>query len=129
MDELARVRARFKAMMAEKRAKQVPPVSPPPRYDEVYFRGTAWLDALAAGESEPAALAPEAAPQRPRRLSRRRKAILRRWFWFDRLSKEEWAERWDEFTRILALGDFPPGRPFRRKRTASRYRPSDRWKR
>jgi len=126
MDELTRVRARVQAMLAEKRAKQVPPVSPSPRYDEVYFRGTAWLNALAAGELEPAEPAPP--PQRPRRLSRRRKAILRRLFWFDRLPKDEWARLWAEYTRLLGLGLSPQGRPFRRKRTAARYRTSGRWK-
>jgi hypothetical protein len=39
-----RIRARLKAKAEERAAR--PPVSPAPRYDELYFRGTAWLDSL-----------------------------------------------------------------------------------
>jgi hypothetical protein len=45
----ARIRAlkpKLRSKLAANRAarRRIPPVSPPPRYDEVYFQGTAWLD-------------------------------------------------------------------------------------
>jgi hypothetical protein len=40
------LKPKLKRKLAAKRAagRRIPPVSPPPRYDEVYFRGTARLD-------------------------------------------------------------------------------------
>jgi len=40
------LKPKLRRKLAAKRAarRRIPPVSPPPRYDEVYFRGTAWLD-------------------------------------------------------------------------------------
>jgi len=47
-DELRRkIRERAEAM----RQQMIPP-TPPPRYDEVFFAGTAWLDRIARGEEE-----------------------------------------------------------------------------
>lgn len=47
----ARIRAlkpRLKRKLAARRAarRRIPPISPAPRYDEVYFRGLEWLDRL-----------------------------------------------------------------------------------
>ncbi len=56
--KLEELRARIQQRLQElrKRPKALPP-NPPPRYDEVFFRGTQWLDELAAGpdlhEEEP----------------------------------------------------------------------------
>ena len=47
-DELRR---KLRAYFEENRKRQVQP-DPPPRYDEVYFEGTAWLDRMARGEEE-----------------------------------------------------------------------------
>jgi hypothetical protein len=41
-----RIQERFREL--REKPKRVPP-NPPPRYDEVFFRGTQWLDKLAAG--------------------------------------------------------------------------------
>ena len=41
------LRLRIQERFREK-PKRVPP-NPPPRYDEVFFRGTQWLEELAAG--------------------------------------------------------------------------------
>ena len=40
------LKPKLRSKLAAKRAARhrIPPVSPPPRYGEVYFRGTAWLD-------------------------------------------------------------------------------------
>jgi hypothetical protein len=47
-DELRRkIRERSEAL----RKQMVPPM-PPPRYDEVFFAETAWLDRIARGEEE-----------------------------------------------------------------------------
>lgn len=41
----AELRRRFQAHLAElRRARRLVPPDPPPRYDEVFFRGLAWLD-------------------------------------------------------------------------------------
>ena len=45
------LRRRLRAYVEEKRKRHVQP-DPPPRYDEVYFEGTAWLDRMARGEVE-----------------------------------------------------------------------------
>jgi len=57
--KVEKLRARFQEGLRELRARPtaVPP-DPPPRYDEIFFRGTEWLDQLAAGldldeEAEP----------------------------------------------------------------------------
>lgn len=42
----AKVRARLDAKAQERAAR--PPLSPAPRYDEVYFRGIEWLDSLSS---------------------------------------------------------------------------------
>lgn len=52
---LARIQTRLKER--RERPQRIPP-NPPPRYDEVFFRGAQWLDELAAGpdlheEAEP----------------------------------------------------------------------------
>lgn len=44
----ARLTEALDAAIAERKARV--PASPPPRYDEVYHEGTAWLDAMARGE-------------------------------------------------------------------------------
>ena len=45
--DLEALRARVHARLAAKAAERaVHPPSPPPRYDETYFRVTAWLDRL-----------------------------------------------------------------------------------
>jgi hypothetical protein len=41
-----RIREHFGEL--REKPKMVPP-NPPPRYDEVFFQGTQWLDELAAG--------------------------------------------------------------------------------
>ena len=41
-----RIQERFREL--REKPKRVPP-NPPPRYDEVFFRGTQWLEELAAG--------------------------------------------------------------------------------
>lgn len=41
-----RIQERFREL--REKPKVVPP-NPPPRYDEVFFQGTQWLDKLAAG--------------------------------------------------------------------------------
>ena len=41
-----RIQERFREL--REKPKVVPP-NPPPRYDEVFFQGTHWLDQLAAG--------------------------------------------------------------------------------
>jgi hypothetical protein len=52
MDELTRIRAGFRARLDAKRLKRAAPLSSPPRYDEVYARGTAWLDGLDDADQE-----------------------------------------------------------------------------
>ncbi len=48
--KIEELRARIQQRLQELREKpQVLPPNPPPRYDEVFFRGTQWLDELAAG--------------------------------------------------------------------------------
>jgi len=44
----ARLTEALDAAIAERKARA--PVSPPPRYDDVYHEGTARLDAMARGE-------------------------------------------------------------------------------
>lgn len=44
--EELRLRERFRELREK---PKVAPPNPPPRYDEVFFRGTQWLDQLAAG--------------------------------------------------------------------------------
>ena len=41
-----RIQERFREL--REKPKRVP-TNPPPRYDEVFFRGTQWLEELAAG--------------------------------------------------------------------------------
>lgn len=41
-----RIRERFRELREKPR---MVPANPPPRYDEVFFQGTQWLDKLAAG--------------------------------------------------------------------------------
>jgi hypothetical protein len=41
-----RIQERFRELREKPR---MVPVNPPPRYDEVFFQGTQWLDKLAAG--------------------------------------------------------------------------------
>jgi hypothetical protein len=49
-----RLRKVLKQRLAKKRAsRSAHPVSPAPRYDEVYFRGLEWLDSLAGEPIEP----------------------------------------------------------------------------
>lgn len=47
-DLRARLAAALDTAIAERKARQ--PAAPPPRYDDVFFEGTAMLDALARGE-------------------------------------------------------------------------------
>lgn len=47
-DEL---RQKIRERAEAKRKRMLPPM-PPPRYDEVYFAGTEWLDRIARGEEE-----------------------------------------------------------------------------
>jgi len=46
------IRRRLNAKLAERRP---PALSPPPRYDEVFFEGVKWLDSLAAAPACPKA--------------------------------------------------------------------------
>jgi len=46
--EELRLRIQERSRELREKPKRVPP-NPPPRYDEVFFRGTQWLDKLAAG--------------------------------------------------------------------------------
>lgn len=48
LDELRR---KIRKLVEERRQRRVPP-DPPPRYDDVYFVGTAWLDRIARGDEE-----------------------------------------------------------------------------
>jgi hypothetical protein len=44
------LRLRVQQRLRERREKPgVVPPNPPPRYDEVFFQGTQWLDEIAAG--------------------------------------------------------------------------------
>lgn len=66
----------FRKKLAEKieRKKRTSVAIPPPVYDEVYFQGTAWLDAMARGEVEEVfpempACGEEESPEIPQDLS------------------------------------------------------------
>ncbi len=43
------IRRKIRERAEARRQSMVPPM-PPPRYDEVYFAGVAWLDRIARGE-------------------------------------------------------------------------------
>ena len=48
--EIEQLRIRVQQRLRQRRAKpEALPPNPPPRYDEVFFRGWQWLDELAAG--------------------------------------------------------------------------------
>jgi len=49
-----KIRERTKA----KRQRMVPP-EPPPRYDDVYFAGSAWLDRIAREDEEGGSCSPQ----------------------------------------------------------------------
>ena len=50
----AEMKMRFHQRLEEKLAKErARPVEPPPRYDDVFYQGTAWLDRLARENDYP----------------------------------------------------------------------------
>jgi len=45
------LRRKIRERAEEMRQRMVPP-SPAPRYDDIFFSGTAWLDRIARGEED-----------------------------------------------------------------------------
>lgn len=52
-EALAKLRERVRARLEERRQRPAVPVSPPPRYDDVFFEGVKWLDHLGGEPVEP----------------------------------------------------------------------------
>ncbi len=50
-DKRDELRRRIREHLEARRRRTTPPI-PPPRYDEVFFAGTAWLDRIARGEKD-----------------------------------------------------------------------------
>ena len=54
-DEFEQKKAEIRRQLEERRRQKGDRPSPsyrPPRYDDVFFEGTAWLDSIARGETE-----------------------------------------------------------------------------